>query len=62
MQVKMKELELEQLRLSNEKEEIMPFVLPSVQDTFDVAKYTTFVPPLEVENIEKTAKSLAWPN
>lgn len=62
MQVKMKELELEQLRLSNEKQEIMPFVLPSVHNKFDVAKYITFVPTLEGENIEKIAKSLAWPN
>ena len=69
MQVKMKELELEQFRLSVEKEETVPLVLPSVQNKFDMTKYIRFVPPfLEKEvdkyfvHYEKMAKSLAWPN
>jgi hypothetical protein len=39
VQLKMKELELKQYRLSNEKEETVSLVLPSVQNTFDVMKY-----------------------
>ena len=45
MQIKMKELELEQYRLSKEKEGTEPSVLPSVQNIFDVPKYYKFVPP-----------------
>ena len=39
VQLKMKELELEQYRLSKEKEETVSLVLPSVQNKFDVMKY-----------------------
>jgi hypothetical protein len=39
MQLKMTELDLEQFRLSKEKEETLSLVLPSVQNIFDVTKY-----------------------
>jgi hypothetical protein len=39
MQLTMTELDLEQFRLSKEKEGILSLVLPSVQYKFDVTKY-----------------------
>jgi hypothetical protein len=39
VQLKMKELELEQYRLSKEKEETVSLVFPSVQNKFDDMKY-----------------------
>jgi len=70
MQLKIKELELEQYRLSKEKEGTEPSVLPSVQNIFDVSKYYKIVLPfwrktwtnLYVVHVEKIAKSLAWSN
>jgi hypothetical protein len=53
MQIKMKELELEQFMLSKEKEERVPLVLPSNTNKFDVVKYIRFLPPILEKEVDK---------
>ena len=53
MQLKMTELDLEQFRLSKEKEETLSLVLPSVQNKFDVTKYIRFIPPYLEKEVGK---------
>jgi hypothetical protein len=53
MQIKMKELELEQSMLSKEKEGRVHLVLPSIQNKFDVVKYIGFLPPILEKEVDK---------
>ena len=54
MQLKMKELELEQFMLyKEEKEERVPLVLPANTNKFDVVKYIRFLPPILEKDVDK---------
>jgi hypothetical protein len=46
MQLRIKECEIKQCRLSKEKDERVPLVLSSLQNIFDVAKYIRLVSEL----------------